>query len=1263
MARRLDTLFYEIRAETGQFERGLKGVGTELDKLGTFIKGKPLIAAGALASSLALVAYQATQMAAAVDKGVKAATASMPSLVTRTGELRKEIEALSRVSGRSQVELSEAFSIAAKTGVESFSQLQQVVQTAVSIADATGEDLAGVIGGLDLALDGFGLSATRAKDAGAKLFAVAQGRFGFTELTGAIQPIVPILASAGVSFEVMTAALGNLLDEGKSPKQAAKQLKEMADEGKAGAEKIRELAGEVITSADAMERLQAAATLSREDAGKLGDILRENLNAELINLGNQILPAAIAGMKELVGWIQTYNQFRGKTSFFAGQELALPDTVPQLATFAAQRAKEAEALSAKVKLAIEDLRDAEVEYAKLPQGARDLGGTSALEGKKQALKLLRDELTQVSQAAVQAAAKINDIANPRKPSPGSQCADTPAKSGDAERVAKRAAEALQSLRDDAEDALAAVGGEFLAGFTALTRDLEERILEAGRAGKLAEAEAIALAESIKAKFFDSNLQKLQEDIDADFQKGQARRAEERAARDKQIADFRVTATENVNKAFEETLAQLDEASRKDRARLELNKQIGREVANVATGFVDLLGASGAFDDQMRDTLANTISVGVSIKEFATEYSNLTSGKLDAGGKPLGSTLGALSAAVPVLSGLAGLIPQVASLFGDSPALKAAKAATEKNTVALDRLREEGLFGTSRAGGSFTAEAERLDGVAGRDFGTGGSGFDRTKRVGSVATALNAAGFTLDELNKLAEDVGLTLPELSPDTVDQFIIGLRQIVTGLEDADITGFTNDFAGGLDRLRLTFAVKGTDAQGQFDDLVTLLTGPNGAKGVFDSLAGIDITKVEGAAKAREILLGIFDSFETLDKEALGGLNPEQFRESIQELLGVLPSFNELAKVTKSAAEIVDEFFGALGRSFRVFDTSGVDQATQVLDGLAKFSPAIAAIVAQGGSVEEVTAALQAFYGELVSGEATLEGTGLTIDMLVDAIDRLQGVSADAARQAEQAAADEARAAEQAARDAEQAAKDQARAAQEAADAQERYTEALLRATEAIGEQALRQLQDEFTLFDISDPVEQLRQFAEALKAGSPVFASLIGGANVADPNARNDLLTQLKAFFLANPEGVAGGFFSADTQRSALLDLAQQLKAANAVEITGGTNSSFGIDRSITEITGSRIGGLLGSILIVEQQQLAELQAIRAVLAPSSISPLLPPSLPSSVAAAGGGGTVVVSIGTLNLGAIAGAAGGLPDIATLTVAISQEIARQINLARNGA
>lgn len=1261
MARRLDTLFYEIRAETGQFERGLKGVGTELDKLGTFIKGKPLIAAGALASSLALVAYQATQMAAAVDKGVKAATASMPSLATRTGELRKEIEALSRVSGRSQVELSEAFSIAAKTGVESFTQLQQVVQTAVSIADATGEDLAGVIGGLDLALDGFGLSATRAKDAGAKLFAVAQGRFGFTELTSAIQPVVPILASAGVSFEVMTAALGNLLDEGKSPKQAAAQLKAMADEGKAGADKIRELAGTLITSADALERLQSASKLSREDAGKLGDILRENLNAELITLGNQILPAAIKGMQGLIGAIQTFNQLRGKTSFFAGQELALPDTVNQLQTFTEQRAKEAAAIYAKIRAAQEDLTRAESAYARLPQGARDLGGTADLEGKKTALKVLRDELNQVSQAAEQAVAKMNDLVNPKKRGAGDGAGAGGDKPGKVSKEAKAAATAL----DELNLAVAGLSKELASPDlrSEFLKDLGEKVtafrksLAGGSPAEQAAGEA-AIDQFQRLTIAVKRLGVLEPEVkQARIEMLQLRDASGQTEESvKQLEEDleRTTREGGGLKAFIDEMARLDKM---------------RDLANGLIDVADAVIAIGQATGGLSDEVAQALSGFVGLVDSAQSLGD-TVGRFNAI-DPVSGLRGATTG--EVLSSAAGLgisiAGSIASAFSENPLVREAKDALLRNVEAL-KENTAGLLGAGSTGTNISESRKAIGSFL--DGGLPGLYNGRTRvSIERVNDELATFGVSMDDLRTLAKDLDLDFVELTRATIPQFITMLGQMDESFAKVTQNGlFGAGLNGRLGKTKAGFAFtpaneSGADQAGAF--IADAIAGDGFSPILRDALAGIDLSQIntpEVQAAVREAIRKIFDRVTAngfSDFEGLGDFTPGAFIDFLGTVLGLVPEIEAVGAPAKTAAELVSDFFGSLGRSFRVFDTSAADQTTQVIDGLAKFSPAIAGIVSQGGSIEQVTAALQEFYRKLVSGEATLEGTGLTIDMLVDAIDRLQGVSADAAKAAEEAAAEQARAAEQAARDAAQAAKDQARAAQEAADAQERYTEALLRATEAIGDQALRQLQDEFTLFDISDPVEQLRQFAEALKAGSPVFASLIGGANVADPNARNDLLTQLKSFFLANPDGVAGGFFSADTQRSALLDLAQQLKAVSAVDVTGGTNSSFSVDRSITEITGSRIGGLLGSILIVEQQQLAELQAIRSILAPGSLSPLLPPSLPSGSTAIAGG-TVVVSIGGIYLGAVSGPEG-LPDIATLTVAISQEIARQITLARNGA
>jgi hypothetical protein len=1321
VASRIDKLYVEVNAETKGFESGMNGVDRQLARFAELAKGAPLVAAAAFGSSLLLIGNRAQQMAREVDAGVRQAAQSMPSLLTRTGEVRKAIEELSLSSGRAQAELARAFATAAETGVESFGQLNQVVRTAVRISEATGQDVQKVIGGLDLALDGFGISAARAADVGARLFAVAQGRFGFDEITSAIQPLVPILRSAGVGFEVMTAALGNLLAEGKSPQQAAKELKAYAAEGEAGAEKIRVLAGEVATSAENFAALDKAVRTARESADSAAATVESRLSAVMIRLGNRILPVVAGGLEGIANLLDRLSGAPSESSnFIKGLADSLPGDEEGLRNRITQTIQLTEQYN-------EAIRRLQGELAGIENTNFGVGAKRARELEQEIAGLQNDVITITNNSKI-AQDALKDLLGGGGSGTGTGTG-TGTGSGTTKEL-KAAAKALEELAERAVRAEEALGDSFLSGLAQLNRELtalQERAAAGGAA-------ALEQAQSDASRILDAYLKAAEASLTDALTKFTEQTGA--AARDEVVKTATALAKEreqfaasvsgkpqfsgNLDADFADTLRYVRELLAKDQERVTYLQQQGRAIREAVDGTLDLLNAFGLVDDRTANILGNIAQLGSSLPAFAAALQ---------GGVGIEAVL---QTALPVAGGLAQIIGSLGSLGGPSEELLALRQAVEDNRQALitnserlAELRNDGLGGTGLTGEQL-GTGRRLrdfqlpsnDGPIVIDFGAAPNEVNITEELARL-------GISMDELRDLADALGLDFVELTSGSGEQFLAFLDQVNDRLNSSI---FGSDLEGRLDRTRTGFGFADEPVSGpaQFRELIEAAGFGDGFSSLIaDAFSTIDwenLDTTEVQDQLRGIVRDLFgavtaDGFN--DFEALGEFTGTEFIAFLQELLALLPEVE--AKVAKTAAELLAEGLTTLGRAFRVFDFTTLEQAQQFLETLAGFSPELAAIISgfDLSSVEGIDAgiaALQAFYQQVEDGEISLEGTGITVDLLVDAIDRLQGASAEAAaavaraaeaglaiddnlrvRNLRAAGEDEAAAAEQRrlaneaevnrarangvdevriaailetqALEEEAIAKDAAtKASERAADAARRAAEQAERDRVATGDRALRQLSDEFRLFGITSPQEQLQQRFNVLNEGSNgLFGRVTGGADLSDPTGQAAALEALKQFFLDNPEGVDAGFFGADAVRGQALELAELIKAAQELNISeSGGVEAVGINRTISEVTGDRMAGLLGSQLVVAQDQLAELRLIRALLTPGSVGTLTPPSLTLAAPSGGsGGGTTVVSIGTIELNLNAGgtvSADGTLDIPALTQLIAEEIVRQVAIQKAG-
>lgn len=195
------------------------------------------------------------------------------------------------------------------------------------------------------------------------------------------------------------------------------------------------------------------------------------------------------------------------------------------------------------------------------------------------------------------------------------------------------------------------------------------------------------------------------------------------------------------------------------------------------------------------------------------------------------------------------------------------------------------------------------------------------------------------------------------------------------------------------------------------------------------------------------------------------------------------------------------------------------------------------------------------------------------------------------------------------------------------------------------LEALNAQFQLFDITDPIEQLKlliQLFDNPNFGAPALRQALAGLDLSTPEGRaaaeqaiQQLFTMLQNGTLT-PDQLGGltpqQFLDQLLQTKKLLDAGQ---AAAGDTGTGGYN----IDRTITEATGSHIAGLLTSANVFAARTADATEIVATLLRQAlggAIPSIQPPTLPTLQGGAGAGGvTIIVQIPALGVGVTAEAA----------------------------
>jgi hypothetical protein len=427
-------------------------------------------------------------------------------------------------------------------------------------------------------------------------------------------------------------------------------------------------------------------------------------------------------------------------------------------------------------------------------------------------------------------------------------------------------------------------------------------------------------------------------------------------------------------------------------------------------------------------------------------------------------------------------------------------------------------------------------------------------------------------------------------------GLEELGAAAEEGSKL-FADTFAGQLSRLQQTFALTDATTEQQLQQLTEFFEGQFGAPAIAEALRSGSLGTDEGRQAISDALLELFNRAAegTVTEAERGALSLEEFAQALLDLEQALDSVTGAVQEATFALEAQ-----RLRELLQLTDAPILDQLAQFREFFATRSPAIAQALNAGDFAtpegrRAISEALVQLF-RLASQDAldaTSRGTLSTDEFIASLLeleamlDQLDPAATEAAAALQQLSA------------------------------------------------ALSDLQLEFELFEIDDPIRQFQRLRAVIGNLSPALASALQGIDLSTEAGRESLRTALQNLFLDATDGTPltaeqlGSLTDADL-RQALSELAAVLRAAEE-EAAAETEQTegYGVRREITEVTGSRMIGVLTSIDVRIQEAVEYL----ATLAGGRRTPVVAPSTATLTAATspttGGGG---ISIGSVTLEVIA-------------------------------
>lgn len=299
-------LFFDIEANTKGLDGQLSQAEKSLGRTANFIDKNVGAALGAAGVALIGFGISATTMAGEVDAAFRKVANAAQLPIDDLEALKAAGADLATEFGISQGEIARVMEDVARTGIKTSEELIAASRAAVRAQRATGEEFSTIIGVIDSAMDNFGVTADQVDASLAKLLATAKGRVSLADLGEVLEKIGPTAKTAGVDLETMAAAIVTILPTAKSTRDAVSQLDRTLEQ--LGVQGLQSLADQSRVATDGVADLQAQIDFANGTLENQAKIIREQLNAEMIRLGNVALPLVLKGMQflsDLLGGVNT----------------------------------------------------------------------------------------------------------------------------------------------------------------------------------------------------------------------------------------------------------------------------------------------------------------------------------------------------------------------------------------------------------------------------------------------------------------------------------------------------------------------------------------------------------------------------------------------------------------------------------------------------------------------------------------------------------------------------------------------------------------------------------------------------------------------------------------------------------------------------------------------------------------------------------------------------------------------------------------------
>lgn len=692
----------------------------------------------------------------------------------------------------------------------------------------------------------------------------------------ALQTLVQTVTPANIATNGLSGTLANLAD---AAHHNARELQGMglslADANavlRVAHGAIADTRSEAEKLAEAETKLKEAADLSRDSAEGLSTLLHNKLSAELIDLGNKLLPLVEA---ELRGLNNLLDHFGNAVQTIQGD--AAQHTITNLAA-ALDKLTDAQRIGA-----LERLRDAiqTVTGKNLTESGSVLGADDIAALSTQRLAALQTGLVAVQKFTTDAITMNNVVSD--LIAVGAELAKRPpipVDGPDKPKVIPPPPGPLPLTKDqlDKQRALVDQAAQALAATTStLVDDLQAKLDQMQQAATLAFTKlGKAIPPQVKAALdaiqqeiadakieepLDKSLQAIQDRIDeANLLVGQNKRS---ATLD---ASTDLAALINQQREFVSSLPAETTEHEKARAKLaqmvqlynQLVKGSGQEennaaqlaadrakalqvaqahaqvIQSAATGALQLATAFGLVDDNTAKSLTNVIQIATSIGPLIAAIKTAH----DVGG--IGNIIGA---ALPVIGGLASL---ASGVIGQSAQAKAYEDNQKANTEALRALTLKigDLASSSSTGTEITKAEQVFAGISDLQLVADAS----LQASRGIYASFAKLGLSMQDVKDLAQSLGVTLDG----SADAWIKFKQALLT----ADLAAYTKTFAGAMQELADSFTVFNiTDPTAKLKATIKAISDPTtGVPAIAKALKGLDVGTDAGRAASITALQKLF-------------------------------------------------------------------------------------------------------------------------------------------------------------------------------------------------------------------------------------------------------------------------------------------------------------------------------------------------------------------------------------------------------------------------